>query len=95
MEFDKFGFFKDEKDNITAIITDKEHALKYMLQEMKCSCQRPKRKVYCVQVVGAQNLGFHVLNFANVVVNVVTVAVKYAVLPPNALFTLVLKLRKS
>ena len=52
-------------------------------------------QVYCVQVVCAQNLGCHVLNFANVVVNVVTIAVKYAVLSPNALFTLVLRLRKS
>ena len=43
LEFDKFGFFKDENGNITAIITDKEHAPKYMLQEMKCSCQRPNR----------------------------------------------------
>ena len=41
LEFDKFGFFKDENGNITAIITDKEHALKYMVQEMKCSCQKP------------------------------------------------------
>ena len=48
-----------------------------------------------MQVVRAQNLGCHVLNFANVVVNVVTIAVKYAVLSPNALFTSVLRLRKS
>ena len=51
-------------------------------------------QVYCVQVVRARNLGCQVLNFANVVVNV-TIAVKYAVLPPNALFTFVLRLRKS
>ena len=38
---------------------------------------------------------FDILNFANMVVNVVLIAVKYAVLPPNALFTLVLRLRKS
>ena len=31
LEFDKFGFFKDENGNI------KEHVPKYMLQEMKCS----------------------------------------------------------
>ena len=41
--FDKFGFFKDENGNGTAIITDKEHAPKYMVQEMKCSCQKPSR----------------------------------------------------
>ena len=41
--FDKFGFFSDENSNITAIITDKEHALKYMLHEMKCSCEKPNR----------------------------------------------------
>ena len=44
LEFDKFGFFSDEKSNITAIITEKEHALKYMLQEMKCSCEKPNRE---------------------------------------------------
>ena len=43
LELDKFDFFKDEKANITAIITDKELAQKYMLQEMKCSCQKPNR----------------------------------------------------
>ena len=43
LEFDKFGFFKDENGNITAIITDKEHAPKYMPQEMKCCCQKPNR----------------------------------------------------
>ena len=64
LEFDKFGFFKDENGNITAIITDKEHAPKYRLQEMKRSFQKPNRAGYCVQVVQAQNLGFHVLNFA-------------------------------
>ena len=96
LEFDKFGFFKDENSNITAIITDKGHAPKYMLQEMKCSCQRPNRAgLLCTGCVRAQNLDCYVLNFANVVVNVVTIAVKYAVLPPNALFTLVLRLRKS
>ena len=95
LEFDKFGFFKDENGNTIAIITDKEHAPKYMLQEMKCSCQKPIGQVYCVQVVRAQHLGCHVLNFGNVMVNVVTIVVKYAVLPPNALFTLVLRLRKS
>ena len=42
LEFDKFIFFKDEND-ITAIVTDKEHVTKYMLQEMKCSCQKPNR----------------------------------------------------
>ena len=41
--YDKFGFFKDENGNGTAIITDKEHAPKYMVQEMKCSCQKPSR----------------------------------------------------
>ena len=43
LEFDKFGFFKDENSSITVIITDKERASKYMLQEMKCSCQKPNR----------------------------------------------------
>ena len=43
LEFDKFDFFKDENANITAIITDKELAWNYMLQEMKCSCQKPNR----------------------------------------------------
>ena len=43
LEFDKFDFFKDENGNITVIITDKEHARKYMLQEMKCSCQKQIR----------------------------------------------------
>ena len=41
LEFDKFGFFTDENSNITGITTDKEHALKYMLQEIKCSCEKP------------------------------------------------------
>ena len=50
-------------------------------------------RVYCVQVVHARNLGYHVL--PNVVVNVLTIAVKYAALPLNSLFTLVLRLRKS
>ena len=44
LEFDKFVFFKDKNGNITAIITDKEHAPKYMLQEMNCRCQKPNRK---------------------------------------------------
>ena len=43
LEFDKFVFFKDKNSNITAIITDKEHVPKYMLQEMNCSCQKPNR----------------------------------------------------
>ena len=42
-EIEKFGFGRDENGNITAIITDKEHAPKYLLQEMKCSCQKPNR----------------------------------------------------
>ena len=54
-----------------------------------------KGHVYCAQVVYARNLGCHVLNFANVVVNVVAIAVKQAVLPLNSLFALVLRLRKS
>ena len=36
----------------------------------------------------------HVLKVANVVMNVVTIAVEYTVLPPKASFTLVLRLRK-
>ena len=46
--------------------------------------------VYCVQVVHARNLGYHVL--PNVVVNVLTIAYiihKYAAFPPKTLFTLV------
>ena len=95
LEFDKFGFFKDENGNITAIITDKEHAPKYRLQEMKCSFQKPNRAgLLCTGCSGSKS-GFPCTELCKGVVNVVTIAVKYAVPPPNALFTLVLRLRKS
>ena len=93
LEFDKFGFFSDEKSNITAIITEKEHALKYMFRKWSAVARNQIERVYCVQVVHARNLGYHVL--PNVVVNVLTIPVKYAALPLNSLFTLVLRLRKS
>ena len=37
------GFFKDVNGNILPTITDKEHAPKYLLREMKCSCQKPNK----------------------------------------------------
>ena len=88
LEFNKFGFIKNENGNITAIITDKEHVLKYMLQKMKCSCQRPNRAgLLCTGCLCSKS-GLPCTELANVVVNVcddVTNSKLDAILPVKGL----------
>ena len=95
LEFDKFVFFKDKNSNITAIITDKEHAPKYMLQEMNCSCQKPNRAgLLCTGCLYSKSR-LPCTEPCKCGGELVTIAVKYTILPLNALLTMVFRLRKS
>ena len=40
---EEFGFTKDKDGHIIPIITDKPVAPDYLLQEIKCGCQKPNR----------------------------------------------------
>ena len=95
LEFDKFGFSKVKTATAQRSLLTKNMHRNTCFRKWSAVARNQIGQVYCVQIVRTRNLGCHVLNFANVVVNVVTIAVKYAVLPRNALFTFVLRLRKS
>ena len=40
LDAEHYGFYKDVNGFILPTITDKEHAPKYLVREMKCSCQK-------------------------------------------------------
>ena len=44
LDIDNFGFFRDAQGTVTPIITDKDHAPKYLMHEMKCSCTKPNKE---------------------------------------------------
>ena len=38
-----YGFFKDSNGSFVPIITDRPAAPQYMLQDIKCSCEKPNK----------------------------------------------------
>ena len=43
LDAEDYGFYKDIDGFIVPTITDKGHAPKYLVREMKCICQKPKK----------------------------------------------------